>query len=343
MLRKKMMRGHGFSLILYGAVSLYAGAQSSGAYQRGVQAFNAHDYAQAATLLQQAERESPNATDALLLEGKSLANLEKFKEADIALREYVSHHPSSADGLYMLGYVLNREDNPAQSLQVYTTAARLSTPKSDDLKIVAADYVLLNDYPDAVKWMRQAIDLDPRSEPAWYGLGRCYYSQSSFADAMQAFQYALKLDPTDVRAQTNLALSLEMLNEPAKADAEYRRAIALANADPHSDQWPYLDYGSFLLEQEKTAEAIPLLEKAIAIAPQCADRHGKLGRALEATGHNEAAVTELQKAVALSPNDAKLHYALGHAYQAARMTDQAKKELAIAAKMYASKDGTRNR
>ena len=340
MLRVKSMRGGGFSLVLVCAASLYVGAQTTGAYEHGVAAFNAHRYAEAATLFAEAEEKSPGATDALLYEGKSLANLGRYKQAGTLLRQYDDRHPESADGLYMLGYVLNREDKPAESLRIYTRAAQLSMPKSDDLKIVAMDYVLLNDYPDAIKWMRQAIDFDPKNEPAWYGLGRCYYSQSSFGDAEKAFRYALQLDATDLRAQINLALTLEMLNEPRKADEEYRRAIALANADPHSDQWPYLDYGSFLLEEGKAAEAIPLLEKAIAIAPQCADCHGKLGRALEATAKNNAAVAELEKAVALDPKNAQLHYALGHAYQAAKMPDKAKKELEITAKMYASKDGS---
>jgi tetratricopeptide (TPR) repeat protein len=339
MLRKKMRRAS-FTLVLFCGVSLFAGAQPQGAYQRGVAAFNAHRYAESVTLFEQAEAEAPRATDALLYEGKSLTNLKRYKEAVTVLRQYEDHHPKSADGLYMLGYALNRENQPAESLRIYTIAARLSTPKSDDLRIVATDYVLLNDYPDAIKWMRQAIDMDPKNEPAWYGLGRCYYSQSSFGDAVQAFRYALKLDPTDLRAQTNLALTLDMVNEPAKADSEYLRAIALANSDPHSDQWPYLDYGSFLLEQAKAADAIPLLEKAVAKAPQCADCHGKLGRALQETGKNGAAVTELEKAVALDSKNAELHYALGHAYQAARMTDQARKEFEIAAKMYASKDGS---
>lgn len=338
MLREKIMRIGGASLVLVCAAALCARAQNTNAYERGLAAFNAQHYAEAAPLFAQAEKDAPGATDALLYEGKSLANLKRYTDAETVLREYDKRHPQAADGLYMLGFVLNREDKAVESLRTYTEAARLSTPKSDDLKIVATDYVLLNDYPDAIRWMRQAIDLDPKNEPAWYGLGRCYYSQSSFGEAEQAFRYALKLDPADLRAQGNLALTLEMLNEPAKADAEYRRSIALANSDPHTDQWPYLNYGSFLLEQGKAAEAIPLLEKAIAIAPKCADCHGKLGRALVATGKEHAAVTELEKAVALDPGNAQLHYALGHAYQAASMTDQAKKELAIAAKMYASKD-----
>ena len=340
MLREKNMRGRGYFLIVICAAGLSAGAQTTSAYQNGLIAFNAHRYAEAATLFAEAEQTAPDATDALLYEGKSLANLEKYQEADTALRTYIGRHPKSADALYMLGYVLNREDKPAESLHTYTRAAQLSRPKSNDLKIVATDYVLLNDYPDAIKWMRQAIDFDPKNESAWYGLGRCYYAQSSFADAEQAFRYALKLNPSDLRAEMNLALTLEMLNEPANAESEYRRSIELANSDPRFDQWPYLNYGSFLLEEGKAVEAIPLLEKAIAIAPRCADCHGKLGRALAATGKNDEAISELEKAVALDPGNAQLHYALGHAYRAAKMPEKAKEELAIAAKMYATKAGS---
>lgn len=337
------MRGIAFSLVIVCAASLYAGAQAADAYKTGVADFNSHRYAEAIPLLAQAEKASPGTTDALLYEGKALANLARFKDAEAALRAYVNRHPDSADGLYMLGYVFNREDQPAESLRTYTKAAQLSRPKSDDLKVVATDYVLLNDYVDAIKWMRQAIEFDPANESAWYGLGRCYYSQSSFGDAEQAFRYALKLNPTDLQAQINLALTLEMLNEPAKADKEYRGAVALADKDPHADQWPYLDYASFLLEEGKAAESIPLLERAIALAPHCAKCHGKLGRALEATGKYDAAVTELKNAVTLNPKDAQLHYALGHAYKAAGMAAEANRELAIAAKMYARKDGSGQR
>lgn len=334
------MRGCALSIALVCVAVLVAHAQQAGPYSRGVAAFDAHHFADAAPLFAQAEKEDPGATDALLFEGKALVNLKRFKQADAVLQQYAARHPDSADALYMLGYVLNREDKPAESLKTYTKAAQLSTPKSNDLKIVATDYVLLNDYPDAIQWMRRAIDFDPKNESAWYGLGRCYYSQSSFSDAGRAFRKALKLDPTDPRAQINLALTLEMLNEPVKADKEYGKAIALANATRHTDQWPYLDFASFLLEEGKAAEAIPLLEKAIAIAPQCAECHGKLGRALEATGKKNAAVTELEKAVALDPRDARLHYALGHAYRSAGMMEKAKKELAKTAKMYAAKDGS---
>jgi len=95
-----------------------------------------------------------------------------------------------------------------------------------------------------------------------------------------------------------------------------------------------------LLDQARAAEAIPLLRRALAINPKCAACHGKLGRALQATGQPKQAVPELERAVALSPKDPKLHYALGRAYRAAGMTAKAKEELAATAKLYGTKDST---
>ena len=317
-----------------------ARAQTTDTYTQALAAFNAHNFQASSALFAKAEAENPGKSDALLFEGKALANLGRFPAAEQALQQYSIAHPDSADALYMLGFVLNREDKPKGSLGVYNRAARLSVPKSDDLKTVALDYVLLNDYPDAIRWMKQSVQFNPRNEQAWYGLGRCYYTQSSFPQAQQAFDRALALDPNDLKAATNLALTLEMLNQPSNADRAYKRAIALADSDPHTDQWPYLDYGSFLLEEGNAAQAIPLLTRAAAIAPGCAPCHGKLGRALDETGKFKQAVAELEQAVALSPHDPKLHYALGHAYRSAGLIEKSRQELALSAKIYGTKDAT---
>src|SRR6185312_670155 len=207
-------------------------AQTRDPYAAGMAAFNAQNYSAAAPLFAEAEKANPGHSDALLYEGKSLANVNRFAEAEAVLRQYWSRHPQSADALYMLGFVLNRENKPKESLNTYTQAARLSTPKSDDLKVVALDYVMLDDYPDAIRWMKQAVAFDPQNEQAWYGLGRCYYTQSDFPNAEQAFLRALALDPKDLKAATNLALTLEMRNRPKDADQQYKKAIVLADADP---------------------------------------------------------------------------------------------------------------
>lgn len=319
-------------------VSFEVCAQLQSVYDRAQTAFGARLYAEAALLFAQAEMENPGKTDALLMEGKSLANAGRYADAQIALESYAARNPQSAETLFMLGFVLNRENKPADSLKTYTQAAKLATPQSDDLKVVAQDYVLLNDYDDAIRLMKQAVAFDPKNEQAWYGLGRCLYTQSEFGEAQQAFQRALALNARDVKAEANLGLAFEMDNKPDQAEAAYKAAVTLANADAQTDEWPYLDYGAFLLEHDRPAEAIPLLRRAVAVAPRCAECHGKLGRALAESGQAKQGVAELREAVQISPRDPKLHYDLGRAYRAAGEMDDARAELALSAKLYGSRD-----
>jgi Flp pilus assembly protein TadD len=306
-------------------------------YEQGRAAFDAHHYADAASLLARAEAADPGHSDALLFEGKALANIDRFPEADGVLRRYLARNPNVADAHFTLGFVLHRENRPKDSLAEYTTGARYRPPESDDLKIVALDYVLLNDYPDAIHWLDRAVAMDPKNGEAWYALGRCYYTQSEFPNAEHAFQSALALRPDDVKTMTNLGLVYEMENRIDDADRTYTRAVALAQGDPQSDEWPYLNYASFLLDHNRASEAIPLLEHAIRIAPRCADCHGKLGRAFAATGKVTDGIAELREAIAISPQDPKMHYELGRAYRAAGQMDQAKEELALSAKLYGDK------
>jgi tetratricopeptide (TPR) repeat protein len=312
-------------------------AQGPSLYEQGQAAFRSRQYADATLLFARAEAADPGRSDALLFEGKALANLGRFTEADDVLHRYLARNPDAADAHYMLGFVLHRENRPEDSLAEYTAAARISRPQPDDLKVVALDYVLLNDYPDAIHWFEKAVAIDAGNREAWYGLGRCYYSQSRFPDAERAFERALALKADDVKTVTNLGLVYEMENRIDDADRMYAKAVGLAQSDPRSDEWPYLNYASFLLENSRAPEAVALLEQAIKIAPRCADCHGKLGRALAATGKLTDAVAELRQAVTISPQDPKMHYELGRAYRAAGQMDQAKEELAVSAKLYGAK------
>jgi Flp pilus assembly protein TadD len=278
-------------------------------------------------------------SDASLYEqGRALANAKEFSQADAVLSRYVNAHPDSADALYLLALVQERENKPTESLATYTAAARLRIPTSDELTSVALDYVLAGDFPTAIKWLQKAVEFDPRNAEAWYSLGRCHFTQSRFTEAERAFRKALELDPQRLKAAENLGLTLDAENRPADAEVFFKQAIAMAAKGPNTDEWPYLDYASFLLDRERAEEAAPLLKQAVAIAPKCAACHEKLGRALAQSGDPQQGIAELEKAVALSPDEAHFHYELGLAYKQAGMMDKAKVELAASAKLYGSKD-----
>jgi|SRR5579864_793747 len=301
-------------------------AQSNSDYDRALAEFRAGDYSAAADLFARVEAASPASTDALLYEAKSLVHLEKYAPADTVLRGYVKLHRNSSDALYMLGFVLNREGRPDDSLATYTQAAAISQPTADDLKIVGLDYVLLDDYPDAIKWLEKAVSLDNKNKDAWYYLGRAYYTKARLADARRAFQAILDLDPQNARAENNLGLILETEGKPAEAAEAYRKAIAWQEQAAQVSEQPYVNLGNLLAEQDHIPDAIAPLEKAVALAPNNAYCHMILGVNHRKVGNLDIARRELLRATELEPDNAVAHYQLGRLYKDLHEIDRAKAE-----------------
>jgi len=302
-------------------------SQISGSFDRGMAAFRAANYSEAAVLFADAETASPGTTDALLYQAKSLVHLQEFARAERALRGYVPSHPDSSDALYMLGFVLNRQNRPGESLGFYTKAAAMTQPTSDDLKIVGLDYVLLDDYTDAIKWLEKAVAFDSNNKEAWYYLGRAYYTKSRVIEARKAFLTVLDLDPRDAKAENNLGLIFESSGQPAAAIEAYRKAIAWQQDSPHPSEQPYVNLGSLLMEQDRAAEAIEPLEKAVALAPDNASCHLTLGVYYRKAGQLKPAQHELERATQLDPENAVAHYQLGRLYKDMQDTDRTQAEL----------------
>jgi len=301
-------------------------AQTAGDFDRGLAEFRAGNYSSAAARFAGAEAASPGATDALLYQAKSQVHLQDFAGAERALRSYISSHRDSSDALYMLGFVLNRENRPAESLASYTQAAAITRPAADDLKIVGLDYVLMGDYADAIKWLEKAATIDETNKDVWYYLGRAYYTKARFLDARKAFLKVLDLDPHDVRAEDNLGLILETEGQNAAAMEAYRKAIAWQEQNAHPSEQPYVNLGNLLMEQGETKEAIGPLEKAVALAPNNAFCHMTLGVYYRKIGRMEGAQRELERATQLEPNNPVAHYQLGRLYKEIHALDRAQAE-----------------
>ncbi len=319
----------GFTLIWL-PLTLPAPAQTSSDYLEGLAAFRAGDYAQAAELFRRADAAAPGRTDALLLAAKAFVHLEKHTDADSSLRGYLVQHAESAEALYLLGYVLNRENRPANSLEIYTKAAARQSPTGDDLKIVGLNYALLNDYASAIHWLEKAVELDPKNHEAWYFLGRAYYTRGLLPEAKSAFQKVLQLNPNDAKAENNIGLILESEARPTEAIEAYEQAISWQQKSAPSSEQPYLNLGRTLLDQERNEEAVPALEQAVKRAPGNPLCRLKLGTAYLRLSRLENARSELQEAARLDPENAAAHFQLGKLYKQMHAMAQAQREFSRA-------------
>ena len=310
--------------------------------------------------------QSSDQSKTLLSEAKSLFRQAKFIEADRAVRQYLKNNPNSADGHFLLGHILFREIQaqakdletqfPPQthgpmasgrtmgttssdvsipktvqemakaSLAEFTAGAKFHDPSAADLKIVALDYVLLADYPDADKWLTKMLEWAPNDAEGWYYRGRTKYNENRFAEAISAFQQCLKLDPQNVKAEDNLGLALAGLGRNEEATAAYNRAIAWEAQSLAKNPGPFINLGSLLIDENQPQDAIANLLHAIEIAPRESRAHELLGKAYTHVEDFPKAQAELEKAIELSPQAPNLHCMLAPVYRKQGLAEKAKAE-----------------
>jgi tetratricopeptide (TPR) repeat protein len=171
----------------------------------------------------------------------------------------------------------DREEKAKASLDEFTAGAKYRNPSAADLKIVAFDYIVLGDYPDADKWLTKMLEWAPNDSDGWYNLGRTKYNENRFAEAISAFQQCLKLDPKNVKAEDNLGLSFAGMGRNEEAAAAYQQAIAWQEQSLAKNPRPYIDLGSLRIDENRPKEAVTLLLQAVEIDARDSKTHELLG------------------------------------------------------------------
>lgn len=268
-----------------------------------------------------------SAPDDPLSEARSLVESGQLAAAEQTVRRYLEVHKSSADGHYLLGYILFKKTDGRGSLAEYTEGAKYRRPTAHDLEVVAGDYVLLHDYVDADKWFTQTVAWDSGNWQALYYLGRTKYNENRFEEAVEIFRRCLESKPHDVKAEDNLGLSLEALGRTDEAVAAYHAAIDWQSGDTKQDSGPYLDLGSILVTSGRSSDGLPYLRQALAISPDDVRIHRALGKAYLHLNQLEQAEAELQRSIQLAPDYAATHFMLAQVYRKRGMEQRAKAEI----------------
>ena len=292
--------------------------------------------------------------DPALADAKSMVEQGNANGAERFVREYLKTRPDSAEGHFLLGYILfrqlqqnalengftrehsaahgsdaripavkSKDEKVRASLAEYTEGAKRRDPGAFDLKIVALDYVLLGDYFDADKWLTRMLEWTPNDADGWYYLGRVKYNEARYAEAVQAFERCLRLSPQNVRAEDNLGLSYMGLGRNEDAIGAFRNAIEWQRSAAAKDAGPHIDMGSVLLDMDRTEESISYLQQAISIAPEDSRPHELLGKAYARLNRHELAQAELETAIHLDPQNPHLPCMLGPVYRKRGMAGQA--------------------
>jgi tetratricopeptide (TPR) repeat protein len=175
------------------------------------------------------------------------------------------------------------------------------------------------DYPRATGELKEALKTreaklaqDQKAVVnAAFVLGKSFYKQGKYRDAVTAYERCLQLSPGDTTVVNNLAVSLHDSGDFARAEPLYRRALAIdekALGPEHPDVAISLNnLASLSKDKGDYAGAEPLLRRALAIDekalgpehPNVAAGLNNLGLLLGRTGDYAGAEPLLRRALAI--------------------------------------------
>lgn len=149
--------------------------------------------------------------------------------------------------------------------------------------------------PEAISAARKALELDPDLADAHVLLGDMHQIQWQWGEAEHEYNTALHLNPNNSAAHNALASWLTCQGRTDEALNSYRRAREL---DPLGTIG--VGAGWILFHARRYDEAIRELRSAVAVHPDNATAHWFLGFVLIANGQADQAIPVLEKALALS-------------------------------------------
>ena len=181
---------------------------------------------------------------------------------------------------------------------------------------------------EAVAAFKKAIELDPSSAEPRAELAALYARQDKPREAVEVAEEALKVEPKNREANrilgTVLAAAIEQRQalKPGDDQAAYpKRAMAalqIARGDGAGDLSIDLQLARLYLDQDRPADAIPLLRRIVTEQPQYAEGSILLAEAQEASGAPDAAIETLTGLLDMQPQFFRGRVQLAEIYERRR-------------------------
>jgi tetratricopeptide (TPR) repeat protein len=180
---------------------------------------------------------------------------------------------------------------------------------------VAENLDAMGDRDEALRRLGNIVKANPTDVDALSVLGDLQRTNKQYAEAAETYTQALNVVPGDAPGDWRFyyvrGIAYERNKEWPKAEADFKRALELRPDQPQVLN--YLGY-SWVDQGMNLTEALEMIEKAVAAAPNDGYIIDSLGWAFYRLGRYEEAVAALEQAVILRPNDPEINDHLGDAY-----------------------------
>ncbi len=265
--------------------------------------------------VQKALKLEPLNADALLAEAAVLSSMGQLERAEQTYKKAAILRPQQWIGFYELGGFYYRQKRNQDAAPQFARVVELIPDSGMAHAVLGGVLQELRRDGEAEEHLKRSLELQP-SYVGYTNLGTLYYRQRRWAETVSVTRKALQINDSDWTAWLNLGLAYEWLNDKSAADEAFQneltrlQKIADAGAEDAEMQ---VHLGLLHSRWKRSEKAIPLLESALARAPEDGSVLATAGEAYENLGDRPRALELLKRA-------------LDHGWTLARLADDPGKQ-----------------
>jgi tetratricopeptide (TPR) repeat protein len=220
----------------------------------------------------------------------ALVKLQKLDDAQIVIEK------AKANGL---------SDELIKRLEGITSSQNIDSDGSPSQEEVDQLMALYNEgqLGAVVGQAQKLIEQYPHAFVIWNVLGAANNGLGRINEAVEAFQKATQLNPSNPDGHNNLGTALQDQGKLAEAMEALNKALSLKPDYTEA----YYNMGNVLLGQGELEEAIEAYKKALSLKPDFVKAYYNMGNALQKQGKPEEAIEAYKKSLSLKPDYAEAY------------------------------------
>ncbi len=197
-------------------------------YDKGMSAFEQHNFAQAEDFLQQAVQLDLTETYCIQL-GIVYGVQNKDNEALYWFQQVIQLNPNNYAAYFNIANVLQGQKLLDKALDYYQYSFTLNPQFAPNYTHVADILYIQEKYDRAIAYYQHALSLQPQHFETLLNLGKSYYRYGEQHRAVQCYRQALVIQPDSTETQFALSLSLLLLGEFDEGWQKYEYRLKLSS------------------------------------------------------------------------------------------------------------------
>jgi tetratricopeptide (TPR) repeat protein len=285
----------------------------------GMLYFDSHDYTRAADVLQHGMELNPNMPSAAAMLGMSYFQLGRNEKAQPLLEAALRANPKDDQvGMVLIQILINERKLPEASSRLNDYLAR--NPKSQEAwYLLGKTYLQMSE--DA---LTKINEIDPDSVVAHEIAGEIDESMHNYDLALVEYKKAIDKAPQAPGTHMHMGDAFWHMGKWESAQTEFRAELT---NDPNNclARWKLAD--AILEANDSSDEALSELNRVVERCPTLMQARVDRARALVRLGKHDEALPDLLMAGKESPNEPTIHFLLAAVYRAQGKSAEAQTEM----------------